>query len=79
MTTHALNLPIAEITPATARDILWLERTLKRRYHGWTQDTDGRFVVEVERSNGKRVFCYATALETAVASARATVREGAKR
>lgn len=75
----ALALPAADITPRAAADLLWLEQNLRRRYHGWEQDETGRFVVEVERANGKLVWCYGGTLELAVAAARATVRQGARR
>lgn len=72
---HALGLPIAEITPRTAGDILWLEKTLRRRYYGWSQLDDGRFTVGIEKKTGLGVWVEADTIEEAVAKARAEVEK----
>jgi hypothetical protein len=70
---------VPDLTPSATRDITALKRSLGRRYHGWAQEETGQFRVDLERANGKWVACYGGTLDLALASARAVVREGARR
>lgn len=69
----ARQLPVEEITPRVAADIVWLQKTLGRRYRGYEAD-GAEFVVTLLRANGKYVWCYGPTLEAAMASARAAVQ-----
>jgi hypothetical protein len=67
-----------EITPRAATDIVWLERTLGKRYRGWEQEEDGNFCVTLRRGDGRFAWCFGRTLEKALAVARQKVKGGAR-